>query len=178
METTAPLVETADWLARVCVRHLRAQDLPGLEWDGEYTHFRRLYADAFQRMEKGLAVHWVAVLPGEKIIGQVFIQLNCDRPELADGSRRAYLFSFRIRPIYRNHGVGSLIMKTVEDDLRKRRFRAITLNVAKDNLDAQRLYRRNGYHIVAHEPGVWSYPDENGVWHQMIEPAWRMEKNL
>jgi ribosomal protein S18 acetylase RimI-like enzyme len=129
-------------------------------------------------MEKKLAVHWVADLPVVGVIGQVFVQLTCDRPELADGYQRAYLYSFRIRPAYRSHGLGTLIMEAVENDLRRRQFRIITLNVAKDNFSAQRLYRRRGYYIVAHEAGIWSYPDQDGVWHHMEEPAWRMEKRL
>jgi ribosomal protein S18 acetylase RimI-like enzyme len=178
MDKSAPATQAADWLPLIRIRYLQESDLPGLEWDGEFTHFRRLYADAFQRMQKQLAVHWVADLPGVGIIGQVFVQLTCDRPELADGYQRAYLYSFRIRPAYRDHGLGSRIMEAVEEDIRRKQFRVITLNVAKDNLDAQRLYRRRGYYIVAHEPGIWSYPDQDGVWHHIEEPAWRMEKQL
>ncbi len=178
MDKTAPAVEKPGWLSHVRIRPLQEGDLPALEWGGEYAHFRRLYAEAFQRMQKKLAIHWVADLPGAGIIGQVFIQLSCDRPELADGRDRAYLYSFRIRPAYRGQGLGTLILNTVENDLRRRRFRSITLNVAKDNYAAARLYQRVGYVIVAHEPGIWSYPDDEGIWHHMEEPAWRMEKRL
>ena len=37
---------------------------------------------------------------------------------------------------------------------------------------------RRGYYVVAPEPGIWSYPDEKGVWHRVEEPAWRMEKKI
>ena len=178
MDKTAPAVETPSWMSHVRIRQLQENDLPALEWDGEYAHFRRLYADAYLRMQKKLAVHWVAELSRVGIIGQVFVQLTCDRPELADGHNRAYLYSFRIRPAYRGQGLGTLVMQTVENDLRRRRYRAITLNVAKDNYAAARLYQRLGYIIVAHEPGIWSYPDDDGIWHHMQEPAWRMEKRL
>ena len=165
-------------LARVHIRLMVEPDLQGLEWGGEFAHFRKLYADAYQRYLHGLSVLWVAELPETGIIGQVFIQLCCDRPELADGLRKAYLYSFRIKPAYRSLGVGSRILEVVEADLRRRGFKIVTLNVAKDNPDAQRLYRRRGYHVVAHEAGVWSYPDQFGVWHQVEEPAWRMEKEI
>ncbi len=167
-----------DWTAQVIIRQMVASDLPGLEWDGEFTHFRRVYMDAFQRAVNGSAVLWVADLPGKGIIGQVFVQLVCDRSELADGQRRAYLYSFRIRPQYRRAGLGSRILATVEEYLLRHGFQSVTLNVAKVNVDAQRLYFRKGYRIVAHEPGIWSYPDERGAWHQVEEPAWRMEKKL
>ena len=67
---------SSDWMARVVIRQMAPTDLAGLEWDGEFTHFRRVYADAYQRSISGSAVLWVADLPGEGIIGQVFLQLE------------------------------------------------------------------------------------------------------
>ncbi len=166
------------WLGQVIVRPVVYEDLTEMEWDGEYAHFRRVYADAYQRMQRGYSVLWVAELAGVGLVGQVFIQLTCDRPELADGIERAYLYSFRVRKPYRDRGLGSYIMDVVEEDLRRRGFHYVTLNVARDNPRAQQLYVRRGYHVVAPEPGIWSYPDERGVWHQVEEPAWRMEKEL
>jgi len=166
------------WLSQVVIRTIEKRDLPALEWDGEFTHFRRVYAEAYERHVSGLSVLWVAELPGTGIIGQVFIQLICDRPELADGVHRAYFYSFRVRAPYRGAGLGTRIMQTVEDDLRRRKFAYITLNVARENTLALQLYQRRGYHIVAPEPGTWSYQDENGTWHSVEEPAWRMEKKL
>ena len=168
----------AVWLSKVVIRHLQQKDLFALEWDGEFTHFRRVYAEAYERMLSGLSVLWVAELAGAGIIGQVFIQLTCDRPELADGAQRAYLYSFRVRTPYRSGGLGSRIMQTVENDLRSRRFTSVTLNVARDNYRAMQLYQRRGFRIVAPEPGAWSYQDENGIWRSVEEPAWRMEKHL
>jgi ribosomal protein S18 acetylase RimI-like enzyme len=166
------------WLARVQIRHMAEDDLPSLEWDGEYTHFRRVYTDAFNRFQRGLSVLWVADLPGVGMIGQVFIQLICDRPELADGTNRAYLYSFRVRPEFRSAGLGSRIMQVVFDDLRRRGFRSLTLNVAKDNPRARKLYERNHFRIVAPEPGRWTFQDEKGAWQTVEEPAWRMERQL
>lgn len=163
---------------QLIVRHVMKDDLSAMEWEGEYTHFRRVYNDAYQRMLRGYSILWVAELPDFGLVGQVFIQLTCDRPELADGTDRAYLYSFRVRQQFRSLGLGSKIMDVVEGDLRMRGFQYVTLNVARDNPRAQQLYVRRGYYVVAPEPGVWSYPDEKGVWHQVEEPAWRMEKIL
>lgn len=172
--------ENGALLDAVTIRNVQKSDLPGLEWDGEYRHFRRVFADAYERAQMGFSVLWAADLPapGPGIIGQVFIQLTCDRPELADGNQRAYLYSFRMRAAYRGKGIGTQILEVVENDLQERGFRAVTLNVARDNYSAQRLYSRHGYRIIAPEPGKWSYPDEYGIWHHVEEPAWRMEKRL
>ena len=175
---TKPTKPEPTWLDQVIIRHMLEDDLPAMEWDGEYRHFRRVYRDAYQRMRQGQSILWVAELAPRKLIGQVFIQLFCDRPELADGISRAYLYSFRVRQTYRGCGLGTQIMNVVEDDLRRRGFEYVTLNVARDNPRAQQLYVHRGYYVVAPEPGVWSYPDDQGRWHRVEEPAWRMEKIL
>jgi ribosomal protein S18 acetylase RimI-like enzyme len=159
---------------RIAVR----SDLPAMEWGTEFKHFRAVYANAFARMQQGNTIIWIAETDLHGLIGQVFVQLVCDRPELADGWQRAYLYSFRIKPEFRNQGLGTEMVKTIETFLLERQFNRLTLNVAKDNPDAQRLYDRLGFKIVANEPGVWSYPDESGVWHTQTEPSWRMEKLL
>lgn len=69
-------------------------------------------------------------------------------------------------------------MNFIEDDLRHRGYKFVTLNVAKDNLDAQRLYRRLGYKVIGSRPGKWSYTDHEGKTHQVNEPAWRMMKRI
>jgi ribosomal protein S18 acetylase RimI-like enzyme len=167
-----------EWLERVVIRTMHEGDLPALEWEGEFTHFRRLYAEAFQRTCRGLALAYVSELTEAGIIAQSFIQLICDRQELADGTQRAYLYAFRVRPAYRCMGLGTRMMDQIEGVLKMRGFHWLTLNVGKDNPRAQKLYRRRGYTVVANEPGIWNYPDESGVWRQVIEPAWRMEKEL
>ncbi len=176
--TLLPPPSEPAWLSKVIIRLMREEDLPALEWDGEYRHFRNVFGQAWQRFQKGLSVLWVAELPGVGLVGQVFIQLICDRPELADGKTRAYLYSFRVRPAYRGLGLGSRILQIVENDLRQRGFRYVTLNVGKENRLAQKMYKRHGYHIVAHEPGNWSYINDKGVVIDVHEPAWRMEKKL
>lgn len=162
----------------VTIRMATKADLVDMEWEGEFKHFRNVHANAYTRMQQGTSMIWVAEIPGFGLIGQVFIQLICDRPELADGWQRAYLYSFRIKPEFRNQGLGSRIVKVIEDFLAARLYSRLTLNVARDNLDAIRLYRRLGFQIVGEEAGVWSYPDDKGVWQTIKEPSWRMEKLL
>jgi ribosomal protein S18 acetylase RimI-like enzyme len=160
------------------VRPLEEDDLIDLEWEGEYSHFRTVYQNTYRRCLDGKALSWVAIHPNKGLIGQVFIQLECDRPELADGKERAYLFSFRIKPEYRNRGLGSRILEILETEIKSRGYKIITLNVARENSCAIRLYERKGYKTAAADPGRWSYPDEKGCWHEVEEPSWRMEKNI
>jgi ribosomal protein S18 acetylase RimI-like enzyme len=166
------------WRSRLQVRQVKQHDLPALEWEGEYRHFRRLYSDIYHSACQGKAVLWVADLDLTGLVGQVFVQLDSARKELADGRLRAYIYGFRVRPLYRNLGIGGQILETVERDLEERSFRLATLNVARQNQDARRFYERYGYRVVADEPGRWSYLDDTGNRQEVHEPAWRMEKNL
>ncbi len=166
------------WINKVIIRHLIFSDLPHLEWNGEYKHLRQVYLNAYKFRNQGKNVLWVADLPQNGIIGQVFIQLNSVRKDLADGFFSAYLFAFRIKPDFRNAGLGTRMYSVVENDLIKRNFREITLNVAKDNHQALRLYQRLGFEIIGSEPGEWSYRDHDDKLRNVVEPAWKMIKSI
>jgi ribosomal protein S18 acetylase RimI-like enzyme len=166
------------WLSELRVRLLVAEDLPALEWDGEYAHFRRLYRETYQSACSGKSLMWVAELPEAGLVGQLFVQLVSARSELADGVNRAYLYAFRVKPHYRSQGVGGYVLQTVETDLVQRKFSWVSLNVARDNRDARRFYERHGYKIFAADPGRWFYLDDQDQRHDVHEPAWRMRKRL
>ncbi len=166
------------FLSLVHFRHVTQTDLPALEWEGEFIHFRRMYAEAYRRSLRGEAVLWLIEHPQFGILGQLFVHLESQRHELADGVHRAYIYGFRVRPTYRGLGLGSRLLEVAEQDLVQRGFTYTVLNVSRENLDARRLYERLGYRVVAGDPGRWSYLDEHGIRHDVVEPAWRMEKKL
>ena len=97
---------------------------------------------------------------------------------MADGGTRAYHYGFRVQLAYRGSGVGTELLRRVEQDLRERHFGWVTLNVSQQNLEAQRFYQRYGYQIVAAETGRWSYLDHLEKQCEVDEPAWRMQKRL
>ena len=162
----------------VQIRRLKQSDLPSLEWDGEYVHFRRLYQDIYSNSRSGNSILWVADLSGKGIIGQLFVQLKGTRMELADGKNRAYIFAFRVRNPYRCQGIGSLLLNRAEIDLVKRDFNFITLNVAQDNNEARNFYENRGYKVVSVEAGRWYYIDHLGRKQEVNEPSWRMIKMI
>ena len=172
------LQSTDNWLDHVIIRHLIYADLPQLEWGDEYKHLRQVYLRAYKSRNEGKNVLWVADLPDQGIIGQVFIQLTAARRDLADGFFCAYLYAFRIKQDYRNSGLGTRMLRIVENDLIKRRFREVSLNVARSNTAAIRMYERNGFEIVGPEPGEWSYYDHENKLRRVVEPAWKMVKSL
>ena len=173
----SPAEKAQKTLEKIQIRTLKHGDLPELEWEGEYIHFRPMFERAYRRAESGEAVIWVAALQN-KMIGQVFVQLRSGRNELVDGHTRAYLYAVRVRPEYRNLSLGSRLMYVAENDLVWRGYQFATLNVARDNSGGIRFYERLGYKIAGEEEGRWSYADHLGQNHLVHEPAWRMEKEL
>jgi ribosomal protein S18 acetylase RimI-like enzyme len=166
------------WFESIVIRLVNMSDLPSLEWNGEYTYLRNVYKNAFERQIKGKNKLWVAEIPQVGLIGQVFVQLISARTDLANGKDRAYLYAFRIKEMFRNRGVGSKILKTVEADLLSHDFKETTLNVARDNLKAIHFYQRHAYKIVSKESGEWSFRDHNDQIQYVVEPAWKMVKRL
>jgi ribosomal protein S18 acetylase RimI-like enzyme len=141
-------------ISLIDIRYATENDLVALEWNGEYSHFRRLYKEIFQSAQKGDAILWVADLRDVGIIGQLFVQLKSMRMEFADGVNRAYLYAFRIKSDYRRNGLGSHMLNYVENHLIMQGFHYICLNVSRDNTEARTLYERSGYRMVAAEAGL------------------------
>lgn len=160
------------------IRLVEKADLQALEWDGEYKKYRRMYADIFYSTLAGKTLMWIVETENGEAIGQAFVMLKSSELDAADGEKRAYLFGFRIRDSWRNQGIGSYLMRFVEGDLSQRGYQHITLNVAKENQDALRLYQRLGYKIVGSHAGKWSYVDDQGVVQHVNEPSWRMIKRI
>ncbi len=163
---------------QITIRYATRPDLPALEWEGEFAHFRHVFAEAYRLKELGEVIIWVAELVNFGLIGQLFIQLYGPHQIQLNRDRYAYIYGFRVRPVYRGNGIGSRLLQKAEADLVKRGFERVTLNVARDNNSARRLYERFGYQVVAPEPGIWSYLDDQGRRRFVNEPAWRMEKQF
>lgn len=163
---------------KILLRLLEETDLPALEWEGQFSHFRKLYQQHYKNSLSGTTLIWVATNEAGNVIGQVFIMLYAKDKEIADGKQRAYLFSFRIRDEWRGQGIGSFMMQFVEDYLRHKGYNWLRLNVGKDNLKAIEIYRHRGYRIMGPDSGTWRYEDENDKWRTVSEPAWRMIKEL
>ena len=171
-------MDRIEWLSGIVLRTANECDLPALEWEGEYIHYRRLYRQIFESTLIGKAIIWLANLSGGLLVGQVFVQLSSGRSELADGTQRGYIYGFRVKPAYRRSGLGSLMLEHVEQDLIARRYKYATLNVSQDNPEALDFYKRHGYRIIDKEPGEWTYIDDQGLLREVHEPAFRLIKKL
>jgi ribosomal protein S18 acetylase RimI-like enzyme len=161
------------------IRAMEAIDLPALEWDGEFIHFRRLFQQAYLDMQAGSRLLLVMDdLAQQQIVGQIFLQFSSSDARFADGRGRGYIYALRMKPLYRRQGLGTRLIRAAEDALRSMGMRVVSIGVAKDNERARCLYERLGYRILADLPGEWSYLDHLGQTQKVVEPAWLMEKRL
>lgn len=66
-----------------------------------------------------------------------------------DYGRITVLYALAVHPDYMNKGVGTFIMQEAERIAREEGCMALRLDAVKDNLPAERLYVRCGFHYVA-----------------------------
>lgn len=162
---------------RVVIRPLREEDLPRLEWDGVYEHYRKVFRQSFDDAERGQRILLVAVA-GEEMVGQVFVQLTSSETRYADGAVRGYLYALRVRPPWQGLGLGTRLIAAAEEALLSLGFGVAVIAAGKDNPRAYQLYQRLGYRTFADDPGIWWFTDVNGVRQLVEEPCWVMEKVL
>ena len=162
---------------QVTIRPLREEDLPGLEWDGVYEKYRKVFRQSFTDAERGQRILLVAVA-GRQMVGQVFIQLTSSETRYADGAARGYLYALRVRPPWQGQGLGTRLIAAAEEALLALGFSVAVIAAGKDNPRAHQLYLRLGYKTFAEDPGVWYFTDVNGRRQLMEEPCWVMEKKL
>lgn len=166
-----------DTATLVRIRPARESDLPALEWDGVYRHYRRVYRQTFDDVRKGRRLMLLAEAD-QAVIGQVFVHLQEGSDWLGAGGKRGYIYAFRVKPEWRRRGIGQQLMAAAEAELLRRGFVKAVIAVAQNNPDARRLYERLGYSLYAEDAGIWHYLDADGVQRRVEEPSWLMEKRL
>ncbi len=162
-------------------RVARPDDLPKLEWYGQYTHFRTMFRRTYREQLAGNRLMLVADCNGFPI-GQIFMQLHrkdsSNDGHRADDLERTYFYSLRVMEMFRGHGIGSRLIETAEQIALAKGYRSASIAAAKDNPRARRLYERMGYRVFMDDPGRWSYVDHEGRVRHVHEPCWVLEKNL
>ncbi len=168
----------ADWLDLVTIRLIREADLPELEWDGEYTRYRKVYREVYRNFEKGISLPFVAETTADGIIGQVFLTRKEPNPSYMPRSRYFFISSFRIKPGFRDRGLGSRLLDVCFREVRSHRLRDIFLNCAAANNRARHFYEKHGFRVVRLDEGNWSYVNHEGLVITEHESAYLMKKTL
>ena len=98
----------------------------------------------YQNISSGNAVFWTLDHDGE-LIGELYVFLDLDDNDFADGTSRAYLCAFRVKAEYRGRGLGSSLMERTIAELKEGGFKSATIGVAVDEPQNIRLYHRLGF---------------------------------
>ena len=161
----------------ITLRVATDQDLPKLEWYGQYKHFRTIFRRTFREQRAGRRLMLLAD-SNNFPIGHVFIYFKKPDVNNFHDMGHGYLYAFRVMEMFRGHGIGTLLLQEAENIILDRGFEWSTIAVAKENHSARRLYERLGYQTFAEDSGQWSYLDHKGIVRHVNEPCWLLEKHL
>lgn len=84
------------------------------------------------------------------------------RVENFEGKCMGHIYSIAVKPEYRRKRVGSILLKTVEENLRKRGAKVCYLEARKDNAVAINFYLKHGYRVFEVLRGYYG-DGEDGV---------------
>lgn len=159
----------------ITFRFAQEDDLPKLEWFGQYAHFRQLYRRTFADQVAGRRAMLLAVCQ-EFPIGQIFIHIS--QSPISRFDRHAYFYSLRVLDMFQRLGIGTRLLEAAEAIALERSLRRATIAAAKNNPGARRLYERMGYRVFREDAGEWNYIDHKGDLRHVSEPSWVLEKRL
>jgi ribosomal protein S18 acetylase RimI-like enzyme len=163
--------------ATLKIRKATIEDVKHLEWNGQFTHFRKLFRRAYLEQRNGKRLMLVMDFNGYPI-ARLFIQFISTDGVIADGKSRGYIYSFTVMEHFRSLGIGTQMLAFAENILQKQGYRWATISVAKENTRALKLYKRQKYRIYGEDSGQWQYRDHEGKTHYVNEPSWFMKKSL
>lgn len=161
----------------IVFRLATVDDLPHLEWSGEYIHFRRVFEYTYQ--QQVLGKRWMLLADFNDFpVGQVFITTCTPQHPFSRTQPYGYIYSLRVMQAFQGMGIGTQLILEAEKLIRQRGFALVTIAVAKENHYARRLYEKLDYRIYAEDDGKWSYIDHQGNEIHVHEPCWLLEKHL
>ena len=138
----------------VTVDNLTLNDLDNISWSGTPTHIRYV-KEAIERVEKG-EVDYLAVrdTTGNPIsIGGVDYKVHKDA---------GTMWQIITKESLRGLGLGSKLIKELENRIKSRGINIAMLGVEKENIKAQDLYKRLGYEVCGETKDSWDQEDKEG----------------
>ncbi len=132
----------------------------------------------YRNICSGNAVFWTVDNDGE-LIGELYVFLNLEDKNFANGDNTAYLCAFRVKEEYRGQGLGSRLMNAALSELKETGFHTATIGVGSDKPLNIQLYHRFGFNTKVkdchYDPcGM----DENSQPEYEEEAWWLLSKDL
>jgi ribosomal protein S18 acetylase RimI-like enzyme len=163
-------LSTVDLHAQVRIRRCREEDLPALEWFGQFTDHRELIREAFERQQRGEVSMLVAELQGFPV-GQIWVDFT---RKAADSV--GVLWAYRILDPVQGLGVGRALLRAAEAEIAGAGLPCAEIAARYDNVAARDLYERRGYSLIGHEQETWSYQRPDGATVTETSEHWLLRK--
>ena len=132
----------------------------------------------YDNITSGNAVFWTTEHDGA-LIGELYVFMDLEDKDFADGENTAYLCAFRVKKEFRGHGLGSRMMSRALEDLKEKGTRYATIGVGSDEPQNIRLYQRFGFTAKIkdchYDPCDYD-ENRNPVYEK--EPWWLLRKDL
>ena len=143
------------------IQKLDSKTIPQfLSWRATDPYLEQILEREIAYHNEGTRVIFVAKIR-EIIIGTVqFVSEHSDR-DLAEGKVTAYLQALEVKPQYRRQGIGSRLIKTVEQEALFRGFERLSIIVEPNNAPAVNLYQKLGFTNFKQSTDCWqgiTYP--------------------
>ena len=131
----------------VCFRDLEPSDLSELDWSGGTEHLRSI-AEVLPLLAEGQVEYLVGELPNGRLVAAGGADL---RPVAGAG----VLWQLVVHPLVQGLGLGTALVRAIEERLSARGLEQARLSVEHDNPEAARLYRRLGYRELGSAVESW-----------------------
>lgn len=155
------------------IRPARETDLLDLEWHGG-ADLRGFYREAWDNHNAGAITMLVADFNDFPIgLALIYWRGKTNHPHIPD------LQSLRVMPLFRGMGIGSFLLREVEEQVRASGHEQVSLSVGVDNPRARTLYERQEYCSLGESYQFsWHYQNAAGREIQVEETVTDMIKNL
>lgn len=140
-------------LDSLIVDRLRHEDLKHIAWAGGPFHSFSV-EEALERSNKG-EVDYLAVRSPDGL------PVSIGGIDYARYEDAGYMWQLATMPGLRSLGIGTKLIKQMEEYIMKRGLLVAMLGVEDDNQQAQALYERLGYTVCGHERQSWEELDDS-----------------
>jgi ribosomal protein S18 acetylase RimI-like enzyme len=140
------------------VRDLEPEDLGDLDWSGSTTH-QQAVAEALQASFSGDVALLVVALANGRLVAMGGVDFRPSTGTRAEDAGELWMLS--VHETMQGLGIGTLLIRSLEERIRERGRTVATLGVELDNPRAAALYRRLGYQQAGSALDGW--PVDGGV---------------
>ena len=97
---------------------------------------------------------WLVAIYEGRVVGYIGSQSAVDEADM---------MNLAVLPEYRSHKIGTMLVETLEKQLREQGSYALFLEVRESNLPAISLYEKLGFCAVGVRPNYYFHPKENAI---------------